>query len=69
MARRPRRNHSPAFKATVASAAIQGERALAEWARQFDVPPKQIIQWRRQSLDGAAGLLARAKRRSGATAD
>ncbi len=30
MARRPRRNHSPAFKAKVALAAIQGERTLAE---------------------------------------
>ncbi len=30
MARRLRRNHSPAFKAKVALAAIQGERTLAE---------------------------------------
>ncbi len=30
MARRPRWNHSPAFKAKVALAAIQGERTLAE---------------------------------------
>ncbi len=30
MARRPRRNHSPAFKAKVALAAIQDERTLAE---------------------------------------
>ncbi len=30
MAKRPRRNHSPAFKAKVALAAIQGERTLAE---------------------------------------
>ena len=30
MTRRPRRNHSPAFKAKVALAAIRGEKALAE---------------------------------------
>ncbi len=30
MARRPRRNHSPAFKEKVALAAIQGKRTLAE---------------------------------------
>ena len=30
MTRRPRRNHSPAFKAKVAVAAIKGERTLIE---------------------------------------
>ena len=37
MARRPRRNHSPAFKAKVAVAAIKGERTLIELAQDFDV--------------------------------
>ena len=45
MTRRPRRNHSPAFKAKVALAAIKGERTLAELAQQFDVHPNQITQW------------------------
>ena len=39
MSRRPRRNHSPAFKAKVALAAIKGDRALVELAEQFDVHP------------------------------
>ena len=30
MSRRPRRNHSPAFKAKVAIAAIKGERTIAQ---------------------------------------
>jgi transposase len=30
MAKRPRRNHSPAFKAKVALAAVKGEKTLAE---------------------------------------
>ncbi len=42
MARRPRRNHAPAFKAKVALAAIKGENTLAEPAPQFDVHPNQI---------------------------
>ena len=37
MARRPRRNHSPAFKAKVAVAAIKGEKTLIELAQDFDV--------------------------------
>ena len=37
MSRRPRRNHTPTFKAKVALAAIKGERTLADLAQQFDV--------------------------------
>lgn len=56
MARRPRRNHSPTFKAKVALAAVRGEKTLAELAQQFDVHPNQITQWRAQLLDNAAGV-------------
>lgn len=48
MARRSRRNHSPAFKAKVALAAVKGERTLAELAEHFDVPPNQIQDWKKQ---------------------
>ncbi len=41
MTKRPRRNHSPAFKAKVALAAIKGEKTLAELAEQFDVHPNR----------------------------
>ncbi len=56
MTRRPRRNHSPAFKAKVAVAAIKGERTLSELAQHFDVHPNQITQWRSQLLDGATAV-------------
>ena len=46
MTRRPRRNHSPAFKAKVALAAIRGEKTMSELAQQFDVHPNQIKQWK-----------------------
>lgn len=42
MTKRPRRNHSPAFKAKVALAAIKGEKTMIELAQQFDVHPNQI---------------------------
>ena len=54
MSRRPRRNHSPAFKAKVALAAFKGEKTLAELAEQFDVHANQITSWRTQLLEGAA---------------
>ena len=60
MTRRPRRNHSPAFKAKVAVAAIKGERTLIELAQDFDVHPNQIKQWRDQLLEGATGVFGAA---------
>ena len=56
MARRPRRNHSPAFKAKVPVAGIKGEKTLIELAQDFDVHPNQIRQWRDQALEGATGV-------------
>lgn len=52
--RRPRRNHSAAFKAKVALAAIEGNQTLAELAQRFDVHPNQITEWRRQLVANAA---------------
>ena len=42
MKKRARRNHSPAFKAKVALAAIKGDRTLAQLSEQFDVHVNQI---------------------------
>jgi transposase len=56
MKRRPRRNHTPAFKAKVALAAIKGDRTLAQLAEQFDVHPNQITQWKAQLESGATDV-------------
>jgi transposase len=56
MSKRPRRNHTPAFKAKVALAAIKGDRTLAQLAEQFDVHPNQITTWKAQLEEGAADV-------------
>ncbi len=53
MTRRTRRNHSGAFKAKVAMAAIKGDRTLAELAQAFDVHANQITQWRTRTAGGS----------------
>jgi len=56
MSKRPRRNHTPAFKAKVALSAIKGDRTLAQLAEQFDVHPNQITSWKAQLEEGAADV-------------
>ena len=56
MSRRPRRNHTPAFKAKVALAAVKGDRTLAQLAERFDVHPNQITTWKDQLLEGASNV-------------
>ncbi len=52
--RRPRRNHSPSFKAKVAMAASRGDKTLAELADHYDVHANQIQEWKKQLLEKAA---------------
>ncbi|WP_085974147.1 MULTISPECIES: IS3 family transposase [Bradyrhizobium] len=56
MSRRPRRNHSPAFKAKVALAAVKGDRTIAQLAEHFDVHPNQITAWKSQLEGGASDI-------------
>ena len=56
MSRGTRRNHSAAFRAKVALAAIKGEKALVELAQLHDVHPTRITAGKAQLVEGAAGL-------------
>ena len=56
MSRRARRNHTPAFKAKVALAAVKGDRTVAQLAEQFDVHPNQVTSWKAQLEGGAADV-------------
>jgi transposase len=56
MSRRTCRNHTPAFKAKVALAAVKGDRTLAQIAEQFDVHPNQVTSWKAQLEGGAADV-------------
>ncbi len=57
MARRPRRNQSPAFKVKVAVPAIGGKQTMTKQAQEFDVHPIRIRQCRGPLLEGATGGL------------
>lgn len=67
--RRPRRNHTAAFKAKVAIAALKGDETLAALVEKFDVYPNQITQWKTQLLENASGVFATASENQSAGPD
>ena len=54
--KQPRRNHSAAFKAKVALAAIRGDKTVSELAAHFEVYPNQITQWKGLLLERVASV-------------
>ena len=59
MAKRPRRIHSPAFKAEVALAALKEEQTITDLALRYDVHPNQINQWKNLLLERSADVFDR----------
>jgi transposase-like protein len=62
--KRTRRNHSAAFKAKVALAALKGDKTLTELSQQFDVHVNQITLWKSQLLERAGEVFASTAERS-----
>ena len=57
-----RRNHSAAFKAKVALAAIKGDKTIAELASAYAVHPNQITQWKKQVLESLPDVFSRRRK-------
>jgi transposase len=56
VARRQRRSHTPDFKARVALAALREDKTMAQLCREFELAPQQIMDWKRQLLEGAGDV-------------
>jgi putative transposase len=64
---RLRKQHTPAFKAQVALAALKGDRTVNELASQYGVHPTLIHGWKKQLLASAEQVFANG--RQAATVD
>jgi len=66
-----RRQLGSSFKARVALAAVRGDKTTAQLAVKFGVHANQISSWKKQLLEGAAGLFEdrRGKRKDDTSAD
>jgi putative transposase len=51
-----RKQHTAAFKAQVALAAVKGDKTVSELASQYSVHPTLIHGWKKQLLTGADQL-------------
>jgi len=54
-----RRKHSETFKARVALEAVKGVKTLSQLSSTYGVHPTVIGHWKRQLIEGAAGIFSR----------
>jgi len=54
----PRKQHSGAFKAQVAVAALRGDRPMSELSSEYGVHPTVIQRWKRQALEALPGIMS-----------
>lgn len=49
---KPRRRHSLQFKAKIALEALKGNKTMAELAREHQLDPKMIREWKNRFMEG-----------------
>jgi transposase len=64
-----RKQHTPAFKAQVALAALKADRTVNELAGHFGVHPTLIHGWKKQLLTGAETVFANGAKAASADAE
>ena len=61
-----RRRHDPEFKARVALEALKGVKTIQQIAKDFDVHPVQVSEWKKAMTDGAPSIFSPGSGKTGA---
>lgn len=56
-----RKNYKSEFKAKVAMEAVAGRRTINEIAKEYQLHPNQVSQWKKQFLEGVPHLFENSK--------
>ncbi len=67
--KKPRKKHSPEFKAKVALAAVRKQATVAEIARKYKVHANVVYTWKQQLLDNLSLAFATEARNGGDAAE
>lgn len=59
-----RRRHDPEFKARVALEAIKGVKPIQQIAKDFEIHPVQVSEWKKVMAEGAAGVFGPGARKT-----
>ena len=59
-----RRRHEHEFKARVALEALKGINTIQQIARDFDIHPVQVSEWKKAMLEGASGIFGTAREKA-----
>lgn len=57
-----RKRHEPEFKARVALEALKGIKTIQQIAKDFDIHPVQVSDWKKAMLAGANDIFGSAKK-------
>jgi len=59
-----RRRHEPEFKARVALEALKGIKTIQEIAKEYQIHPVQVSDWKKIMLEGATDVFSTGKKKS-----
>jgi len=60
-----RRRHESEFKARVALEALKGIKTIQEIAKEYEVHPAQVADWKKTMVEGVAGVFERGSANAG----
>ncbi len=60
-----RKRHDPEFKARVALEALKGIQTVQQIAKDFDIHPTQVSEWKKAMTEGASGVFGPGREKAG----